>query len=117
MLRAMVVFGCLAVGSAQAAVCTPAIVQQWEAAKKEDGRGAQVINREAKKGAKANRAAICKVAQTVPNLLRAAQAYYEACDPEIQQAAVAEIQQHADNAAEFFRTHCQLAGDATPPIR
>jgi hypothetical protein len=116
MLRTIVFVGCLVAGSAQAAVCTPKIVQQWEAAKKEDGRGAQVIEREAKKGAKANKAAICKVAQSVPNLLKAAQAYYEACDPEVREAAVAEIQQHADNAAEFFEAN-RRATRLHPPNR
>jgi hypothetical protein len=111
MLRTAVLIGCLIASSAQAAVCSPKVRQQWEAAKKEDERGAQIIDRESKKGAKANKAAICKVAQTVPNLLKAAQAYYEACEPKVRQAAVEEIQQHADTAAEFYQSHCQAPGD------
>jgi hypothetical protein len=111
MLRTAVLIGCLIGGSAQAAVCTPKVRQQWEAAKKEDGRGAQIIDRESKKGTKADKAAICKVAQTVPNLLKAAQAYYEACDPKVKQAAVEEIQQHADTAAEFYQSHCRAPED------
>jgi hypothetical protein len=97
---------CLAAGEAQAAECTAAIENRWSAATREDERGAQIIARESKKGAKANKAAICKVAQSVPNLLKAAREYYQACDPDDAAAAIAPIQAHADKAAAFYAEQC-----------
>lgn len=97
----------------QAPECTPAIESRWTAATREDERGAQVIARETKKGAKADRAAICRVAQTVPNLLKAAREYYAACDPDDATVAVAPIQAHADRAAAFFAEEC---GNLPAPV-
>jgi hypothetical protein len=106
-LRTLSLVLCLAAGGAQAAECTAALEKRWTAATREDERGAQIIARESKKGAKANKAAICKVAQTVPNLLKAAKEYYEACGPDDAAEAIATIQAHADKATAFYEAHCQ----------
>ncbi|HEV2557655.1 MAG TPA: hypothetical protein VGU45_03420 [Microvirga sp.] len=116
MSRAFALLLCLAAGAAHAQECTPAIENRWAAATREDERGAQVIARETKKGAKADRAAICRVAQTVPNLLKAAREYYAACDPDDAAAALAPIQAHADRAAAFHAEECgNLPAPAAAP--
>lgn len=104
----------LATGGAKAAECTAAIESRWAAATREDARGAQVIEREKKKGAKASKAAICKVAQSVPNLLKAAREYYAACDPDDAAEAIAPIQAHADQAAAFYAAQCLDLRPTTP---
>jgi hypothetical protein len=112
MLRAAVAMLVLTGAAAHAAECTPAVESRWKAATREDARAAQVVEREVKKGTKANKAEICKAARSAPNLLKAAREYYEACDPEDAQAAIAPIQAHADEAAAFYQTYCLNAKDA-----
>jgi hypothetical protein len=119
MLRKASIIFCLACGTAQAAECTPKLMQEWEAATKADERGAQVIAREVKKGAKANRAAICKVAQSATSLLKVGAAYYEACAPDLMQSGIEELRQHAEKATEFHRANCQPPAphpEANPPV-
>ena len=116
MFRAIVTMLALTVGAAHAAECTPAVESRWNAATREDARVAQIVDREAKKGAKANKTAVCKAARSVPNLLKAAREYYEACDPENAAAAIALIQEHADEAAAFYQANCVSAQD-TPAGR
>lgn len=107
----------LAPAAAQAAQCTRGVESRWNAAKSEDARGAQVVEREAKKGAKASKDAICKVVRTVPNLLKAAREYYEACDPGEAQAAIAPIEAHAAQAAAFYEANCLAPRRAAPAAR
>ena len=107
MLAKAFIILCLACSAAQAAECTPKLMQEWEAATKADERGAQIIAREVKKGAKANKAAICKIAQSTTSLLKVGAAYYEACEPDLMQSGIAELKQHAEKAAEFHRANCQ----------
>jgi hypothetical protein len=119
MLRAgaLVLLLVLAPGAARAAQCTSAVESRWNAAMREDARGAQIVEREAKKGAKASKDAICNVLRTVPNLLKAARDYYEACDPGEAQAAIAPIQAHAEQAAAFYEANCRAKRGPAPAAR
>jgi len=112
MLRAVTAVLLLTTGAAYAAECTPAVERRWDAATREDARAAQIVDREAKKGAKANKTAVCKAARAVPNFLKAAREYYEACDRENAQAAIAIVQEHADEAAAFYQANCVDAPNA-----
>ena len=112
MLRTMAIVVVLGSGAAHAAECTPALESRWKAATREDARGAQTVDREAKKGSKASKAVICKVVRSVPNLLKAAREYYDACDPEEAQRAIAPIQAHADEAAAFYQANCLESREA-----
>ena len=117
MLRAVALVLVLVAGGAQAAECTAAVESRWTAATREDARGAQVVAREVKKGSKASKAAICKVVRSVPNLLKAARDYYEACYPEGARSAIAPIQAHADEAAAFYQTNCLEVPGVQPATR
>jgi hypothetical protein len=117
MLRVVALVLLLAAGGAQAAECTAAVETRWNSATREDARGAQIIAREAKKGSKASKAAICKVVGSVPNLLKAAREYYAACDPEEAQTAIAPIQAHADEAEAFYQANCLELRGAQPAAR